>query len=219
MPTRQPDSVARLAAPSQPTQTSAKKSSPAGAGLYEDVLATFAVETNPGSTQQDTRRRRRRGDGIDDGIRGLDSTIPDGHRLRLVPSALNGLAGQMDDGIDTLCNDLGHTGPVDRRLDPEGSRGPLGGSRHCDDQPSFRQHWNQPRAHKSARSTHQNTHTNTWSKVIQDINPPAMKGLLLLQLGTPDDPSPPAVRRYLREFLSDPMVLDINPVGRWALLN
>ena len=46
-----------------------------------------------------------------------------------------------------------------------------------------------------------------------------MKGLLLLQLGTPDDPSPPAVRRYLREFLSDPMVLDINPVGRWALLN
>jgi len=46
-----------------------------------------------------------------------------------------------------------------------------------------------------------------------------MKGLLLLQLGTPDDPSPAAVRRYLREFLSDPMVLDINPIGRWALLN
>ena len=46
-----------------------------------------------------------------------------------------------------------------------------------------------------------------------------MKGLLLLQLGTPDDPSPAAVRRYLSEFLSDPMVLDINPIGRWALLN
>ena len=46
-----------------------------------------------------------------------------------------------------------------------------------------------------------------------------MKGLLLLQLGTPDDPSPAAVRRYLREFLSDPMVIDINPIGRWALLN
>jgi len=46
-----------------------------------------------------------------------------------------------------------------------------------------------------------------------------MKGVLLLQLGTPDDPSPGAVRRYLREFLSDPMVIDINPVGRWALLN
>jgi protoporphyrin/coproporphyrin ferrochelatase len=38
-------------------------------------------------------------------------------------------------------------------------------------------------------------------------------------LGTPDDPSPSSVRRYLREFLSDPRVLDINPIGRWALLN
>jgi len=46
-----------------------------------------------------------------------------------------------------------------------------------------------------------------------------MKGVLLIQLGTPDDPSPKAVRRYLREFLSDPMVIDIHPVARWALLN
>jgi ferrochelatase len=46
-----------------------------------------------------------------------------------------------------------------------------------------------------------------------------VKGLLLCNLGTPDDPSPTAVRRYLREFLADPRVLDINPVGRWALLN
>ena len=44
-------------------------------------------------------------------------------------------------------------------------------------------------------------------------------GLLLCNLGTPDDPSPGAVRRYLRQFLADPRVLDINPVGRWALLN
>lgn len=27
------------------------------------------------------------------------------------------------------------------------------------------------------------------------------------------------MRRYLREFLSDPRVIDINPVGRWMLLN
>jgi ferrochelatase len=27
------------------------------------------------------------------------------------------------------------------------------------------------------------------------------------------------VRRYLREFLSDPRVLDISPLGRWLLLN
>ena len=29
----------------------------------------------------------------------------------------------------------------------------------------------------------------------------------------------PDVRRYLREFLSDPRVIDINPLGRWLLLN
>lgn len=46
-----------------------------------------------------------------------------------------------------------------------------------------------------------------------------MTGLLLVNLGTPDDPQAPAVRRYLRQFLSDPRVLDINAVGRAALLN
>ena len=45
------------------------------------------------------------------------------------------------------------------------------------------------------------------------------KGLLLVNLGTPDAPEAGAVRRYLAEFLADPRVLDINPAGRWALLN
>ena len=44
-------------------------------------------------------------------------------------------------------------------------------------------------------------------------------GVLIVNLGTPDAPTTPAVRRYLREFLSDPRVLDINPVGRWLLVN
>ncbi len=44
-------------------------------------------------------------------------------------------------------------------------------------------------------------------------------GVLLLNLGTPDDTSVPKVRRYLRQFLSDPRVIDINPIGRWMLLN
>ncbi len=44
-------------------------------------------------------------------------------------------------------------------------------------------------------------------------------GLILCNLGTPDDPSPSSVRRYLAEFLSDPRVLDIGAIGRWALLN
>ena len=49
-----------------------------------------------------------------------------------------------------------------------------------------------------------------------DVRP---TGVLLLNLGTPDSPSVPDVRRYLREFLSDPRVIDIHPIGRWLLLN
>ncbi|MFV8752507.1 ferrochelatase [Nannocystaceae bacterium ST9] len=44
-------------------------------------------------------------------------------------------------------------------------------------------------------------------------------GILLVNLGTPDAPEPAPVRRYLRQFLSDPRVIDINPIGRAALLN
>jgi ferrochelatase len=45
-----------------------------------------------------------------------------------------------------------------------------------------------------------------------------MNGILLLNLGTPEAPTPAAVRRYLREFLSDPRVIDIHPVARKLLL-
>ena len=45
------------------------------------------------------------------------------------------------------------------------------------------------------------------------------QGLLLVNLGTPTAPEPGPVRAYLREFLSDPRVLDIGAFGRWALLN
>src|SRR5580700_5162429 len=48
---------------------------------------------------------------------------------------------------------------------------------------------------------------------------PVPTGLLLINLGTPDAPTTPAVRRYLREFLSDPRVVDIGAVGRSLLLN
>lgn len=44
------------------------------------------------------------------------------------------------------------------------------------------------------------------------------RGLLLLNLGTPDSTQTSDVRRYLREFLSDPRVLDINPIVRRLLL-
>jgi ferrochelatase len=44
-------------------------------------------------------------------------------------------------------------------------------------------------------------------------------GVLLVNLGTPDSPSTRDVRRYLREFLSDPRVVDLPALGRWLLLN
>jgi protoporphyrin/coproporphyrin ferrochelatase len=45
------------------------------------------------------------------------------------------------------------------------------------------------------------------------------KGLLLLNLGTPDSPEPEAVGRYLREFLMDGRVVDIPWPIRWFLVN
>jgi protoporphyrin/coproporphyrin ferrochelatase len=39
-------------------------------------------------------------------------------------------------------------------------------------------------------------------------------GVLLVQLGTPDEPTVPALRRYLRQFLSDPRVIDL-PKWKW----
>lgn len=44
-------------------------------------------------------------------------------------------------------------------------------------------------------------------------------GLLIVNLGTPDSPSTGDVRRYLRQFLNDPRVIDISPLGRFLLVN
>ncbi len=44
-------------------------------------------------------------------------------------------------------------------------------------------------------------------------------GVLLVNLGTPDQPTPSAVRRYLREFLSDPRVIDTPRLVWWVILN
>lgn len=46
----------------------------------------------------------------------------------------------------------------------------------------------------------------------------AKQGLLLVNLGTPDDATKPAIRRYLRDFLSDPRVIDLPWFLRYALL-
>src|SRR5476651_1393775 len=44
------------------------------------------------------------------------------------------------------------------------------------------------------------------------------KGVLLINLGTPDSPSTSDVRKYLGEFLMDPRVIDVNPVLRTFLV-
>lgn len=44
------------------------------------------------------------------------------------------------------------------------------------------------------------------------------RGVLLVNVGTPDSPRTPEVRRYLRQFLSDPRVIDIPALPRALLL-
>jgi ferrochelatase len=46
----------------------------------------------------------------------------------------------------------------------------------------------------------------------------AKKGVLLVNLGTPDSPSTKDVRKYLDEFLMDPRVIDISPISRTLLV-
>jgi ferrochelatase len=43
-------------------------------------------------------------------------------------------------------------------------------------------------------------------------------GVLLVQLGTPDAPTSPALRRYLKEFLSDPRVIEVPRFRWWFIL-
>ena len=48
---------------------------------------------------------------------------------------------------------------------------------------------------------------------------PAKTGILLINLGTPDAPTKPALKRYLKQFLSDPRVVEIPRWLWWAILN
>jgi ferrochelatase len=43
--------------------------------------------------------------------------------------------------------------------------------------------------------------------------------ILLVQLGTPDEPTTSALRRYLRQFLSDPRVIEVPRWRWWLILN
>ncbi|HEU0189516.1 MAG TPA: ferrochelatase [Gallionella sp.] len=48
---------------------------------------------------------------------------------------------------------------------------------------------------------------------------PVKTGILLVNLGTPDAPTSEAVRRYLKEFLSDPRVVEMPRALWWMILN
>ncbi|HZY90477.1 MAG TPA: ferrochelatase, partial [Gemmataceae bacterium] len=50
-------------------------------------------------------------------------------------------------------------------------------------------------------------------------NPQSGVGVLLVQLGTPDAPTTPALRRYLRQFLGDPRVIEAPRLKWWFILN
>src|SRR5678815_2422245 len=45
------------------------------------------------------------------------------------------------------------------------------------------------------------------------------KGVLLVNLGSPNSPAVPDVRRYLREFLMDGRVLDVNWLVRFCVVH
>jgi len=47
--------------------------------------------------------------------------------------------------------------------------------------------------------------------------PQAPRGVLLVNLGSPDEPTPAAVRAFLDEFLGDRWVVDLNPALWWAV--
>jgi ferrochelatase len=54
-------------------------------------------------------------------------------------------------------------------------------------------------------------------KKLEDTRP--VTGILLVNLGTPDAPTTPAIRRYLKAFLSDPRVIEAPRPIWWLILN
>jgi ferrochelatase len=70
--------------------------------------------------------------------------------------------------------------------------------------------WPEPK-----RDLHRNPRFVPWPKPFKTGG----VGVILVNLGTPDEPTAPAIRRYLREFLSDPRVIEIPKLLWWPILN
>lgn len=61
--------------------------------------------------------------------------------------------------------------------------------------------------------------SNLITKAKSGIEPKLKRGVLLLNLGTPAEPTPKEVGNYLKEFLMDPDVIDLPFLLRWFLVH
>ena len=59
------------------------------------------------------------------------------------------------------------------------------------------------------------THPGSIPQSVRASQAGRQRGVLLINTGTPDGPDVPSVRTYLREFLSDPMVIQLPKGMRW----
>ena len=75
--------------------------------------------------------------------------------------------------------------------------------------------WNRPDNTRQTREHHLNRFTALTEDAHEKKN--NTTGILVTNLGTPDEPETAPVRRYLREFLSDPRVVEI-PKIVWMLI-
>jgi protoporphyrin/coproporphyrin ferrochelatase len=64
-----------------------------------------------------------------------------------------------------------------------------------------------------------NSKTGTANPSLRTSRAIGKTGVLIVNLGTPDSPAVPDVRKYLREFLMDERVIDIPFLNRWLLIN
>jgi protoporphyrin/coproporphyrin ferrochelatase len=62
-------------------------------------------------------------------------------------------------------------------------------------------------------------HTSHAGLKLEPQQQPGKTGVLLVNLGSPEAPTPKAIRAYLKEFLSDSRVVDVEPLLWWPILN
>src|SRR5512145_935775 len=58
-----------------------------------------------------------------------------------------------------------------------------------------------------------------WAEPVFTHGTPQRTGILIVNLGTPQAPTAAALRPFLKEFLSDPRVVEIPRLAWWPILN